>query len=375
MSFTIPPPAPHVRLLLGMLSDAAGCTELTLDSWDTLVRTARAARLLGVLAVRIERAELTRRLPEPVTNHLRAATAEAQFLRQMTLRQLNVVAETLRPLGARLLALKGSAYILRDSECAFGRLPRDLDIMVARDRLDEVEQALLSAGWKFQKTDRYDQHYYRAWSHELPPMRAPAMPLELDVHHSILPPVGRLRPDARDLIDAAVPVTHDSCWWTLCPADQLLHAAAHLFQDSDCVERLRDLIDIDGLLRELAGADPNFWGTLLERAQKLNLGRPLWYSTAFCRAWLDTPVPQAVVSEIERFAPPTPSRALMVSLAARVLPPIHPDLEAGLADRSAGAALEFRALWLRMPPWTLAYHGASKLVRSMRRPAAEPSAG
>jgi len=65
----------------------------------------------------------------------------------------------------------------------------------------------------------------------------------------------------------------------------------------------------------------------------------------------------------------------MSALAGRVLPPIHPDAEAGAVERVAASILEFRALWLRMPPWTLAYHSVSKLVRSMRKPTASPSAG
>ncbi len=375
MNWPVPPPAPHVRLLLGAIARPAGCTDLSLPLWDLLVRTARSARLLGVLASRVERQGVANDLPEPVANHLRAASAEARYLRQMTLRQLDALGETLEPVGTRLIALKGSAYILSGSECAEGRLPRDLDIMVAREKLNEVEQALLSAGWEFQKTDPYDQHYYRAWSHELPPMRAPAMPLELDVHHAILPPVGRLRPEPRALLEAAVPIPSDARWWVLCPADRLLHAAAHLFQDSDCINRLRDLFDIDLMLREFDRNDAGVWGKLCERARILNLGRPLWYALAFGRAWLGTPVPDAAWSELRRHRPPDLHLRLMASLAARVLQPVHPDAEAAWTDRAAASALEFRALWLRMPPWTLAYHGASKLGRLLRKPAGQSAAG
>jgi hypothetical protein len=56
----------------------------------------------------------------------------------------------------------------------------------------------------------------------------------------------------------------------------------------------------------------------------------------------------------------------MPAAVARVLAPVHPDAEAGFSDRIAAAGLEFRALWLRMPPWTLAFHGTSKFVRSFR---------
>jgi hypothetical protein len=264
--------------------------------------------------------------------------------------------------AARPVALKGSAYILRNARCAAGRLPQDVDILVERDRLDEVEKALLAAGWEFQKTDAYDQQYYRAWSHELPPMRAPALPLDLDVHHAILPPLGRLRPSSKALFDAAISVA-DGQWYTLAPPDLVLHVAVHLIQDSDCVNRLRDLVDFDSLVRELAAEDLQFWRLLGERAAKLGLGRPLGYALRLARDWLDTPVESAVI-EFANVRPGFVGRAVVLPLAARCLTAVDPDLEPGPADRVARSAMAFRALWLRMPPWLLAYHASHKLLRS-----------
>lgn len=368
-------PELHARLLFDAIVRPAGCASLDEGAWDLLVRTARSARLLGSLAARIEETGISGRLPEAVAAHLRAATNEAAYLKQMSLRQLALIAETLRPLALPMLALKGSAYILAALPNSAGRMPRDVDLMVERSRLDEVERTLRAAGWGFSKTDEYDQHYYRAWSHELPPMRAPTLPLELDLHHNILPPIGRLKPDAARLIADSVAVP-GSPYRVLRPADQLLHAAVHLFQDSDCVGKLRDLVDIDGLVRHFAARDgERFWRDLDDSIAVHGLGRPLWYALAFCRAWLETPVPDAVWEGLQAHRPPAPARSLMTSLAGRVLPPVHPDAEPGLADRLAASALELRALWLRMPPWTLAYHGASKAVRAMRRRESAPSAG
>ena len=358
------PPAPHVRLLLDTLADPAGCAALDPSAWDLLVRTARSAKLLGKVAARVDAAAMLDRIPEAVAGHLRAALAEARYLRQMSLRQLAGIADTLQPLAAPMIVLKGSAYIVAGLPCATGRLPRDVDLMVERHRLDDVERALLAAGWQFSKTEEYDQRYYREWSHELPPMRSPALPLELDLHHTILPPIGRLRPDAARLVADSLPVA-GTAFRVLRPADQLLHSVVHLFQDSDCVNKLRDLVDVDSLARDFsAQSGEKFWHQVLESAAFHGLGRPLWYALIFCRAWLGTPVAEAVWDEVCRFRPPALPRSLFVSLAARVLAPVHPDEEAGRVHRSAAAALEFRALWLRMPPWLLAYHSASKLLRS-----------
>jgi hypothetical protein len=364
------PPA-HMRLLLAALTNAAGCESLDPGQWDLLVRTARAGRLLGVVAARLDAAGKMPAVPVAVAAHLHAALAEAAYLRQMMLRELTVVAETLRPLGCMLVALKGAAYILDGRRCAAGRLPRDLDIMVPRERLDEVEQALLAAGWSFEKTDPYDQRYYRDWSHELPPLRAPTLPLELDVHHTILPPLGRLRPSAQALFEASVAAA-GSPWRTLAPADQVLHAAAHLFQDSDCIGRLRDLVDIDSLVRQAVEEFPGFPAELARRAHLLELGGPLWHALQAARAWLLLPIDAAACG----LRPPAwAGRSVVGVLARRCLTIVDPDGGHSLPDRLAHQAMTLRANWLRMPPHMLAFHAANKAVRRFRGGSAKATAG
>jgi hypothetical protein len=239
--------------------------------------------------------------------------------------------------------------------------------MVARAALDDVERALLNAGWEFEKTDPYDQHYYRAWSHEIPPMRCAGQALELDVHHTILPPFGRLRPNTEALFEVAVPIA-GTPFHVLCPSDQVLHAAAHLFQDSDCIGRLRDVVDFDGLVRLYSAAEPDrFWEELLARSRLHQLGRPLWYAVTFARAWLGLPVPNQIENGLNEFCPHWAARLALRALASRTLPPANPDGERSLATYLAGRTLEFRALWLRMPAGVLAYHSAMKLLRTLKR--------
>jgi len=281
--------AGHKRVLLEALACADSCVPRDDGGWDPLVRTARSARLVGVLAVRIERAGLMLQVSQVVANHLRAASAEAHYLRQMSLRQLAAVADTLRPVGAGLLALKGSAYILRNSLCAARRIPRDVDIMVGAAVWTRSNKRCFSRGGR---SRRPILTAITAHCKELPPMRVPAMPFELDVHHTILPPLGRLRADAQSLFAAAAPVA-DPNWWTLCPTDLVLHAAAHLFQDSGWIAGLRDLVDIDSLVREAAVADPRLWEVLGTRvrnfstsgaaAVRADIGKELaWHARCSC---------------------------------------------------------------------------------------------
>jgi hypothetical protein len=305
-------------------------------------------------------------LPDAINRPLLAGSIEGRFRRQKALFLLRTIESQLSIQGGTPVLLKGAAYIVQGLTMAEGRLPADVDVMVRRGALDRVEWALLDAGWEFEKTDPYDQHYYRTWSHELPPMKCAGQALELDLHHGILPPFGRLKPDTEALFAASIPV-EGTPFRVLSPADQVLHAAAHLFQDSDCSGRLRDLVDIDGLVRCFAGRDVSFWQVLEQRARLHQLGRPLWYALTFGREWLATPVPAAFLSSERSAEPSGLPRWLVKTLVPLALFPLDPNSAGRAKNRIASRLMEARAFWLRMPPWLVLFHSINKLFRGLFR--------
>jgi hypothetical protein len=363
-----PTPTRAAAPLIAALTDPAQCGRFDEPRWDRLIALARNARLLGVLAHRVAAATELSQLPARVQRHLNAGLLEARFRRQKALHLLHGIAPLLDGHAGPWVLLKGAAYIAQDLPVAHGRLPADVDLMVPRHALEGIERALLAAGWEFEKTDPYDQHYYRAWSHELPPMRAAGQALELDLHHAILPPLGRIRPDTASLFAAAVPLT-GSPFHVLAPHDQVLHAVVHLAYDSDFVDRLRDLVDIDGLFRLLPLGDPAQRTALVERARHHGMLRPLWLATRLSQRWLGTPGCTELLHEVSAASASAPTVAWAVPVVERVLGPTPLDASDGVPRRLCGLLLEARAAWLRMPPWLVAYHATSKLLRRLRRPA------
>jgi hypothetical protein len=271
--------------------------------------------------------------------------------------------------GFPLVLLKGAAYLTQGLACARGRLFSDVDLLVPRAHLDEAERLLHEAGWTFGELDAHDERYYREWSHELPPLQHPQHPLQLDLHHSILPPTGRVRPDEAALFAAAVPVAGAS-FQALSPEDQVLHACAHVFQDSDLSGMFRDLVDLDGLLREF-GARPQFWNALIERARVHGVGRALWYGLDFCGALLATPVPPSAVEALAFAAPGPLIGSTMARLGGLSLLPESPDRLPSLAKRGARQALFLRYLWQRFPLRLLVLLAAAKGARRFRRGGSE----
>src|SRR3546814_12604352 len=98
-----------------------------------------------------------------------------------------------------------TAYEMRISDWSSDVCSSDLlDVLVLATDIRRAENALLKAGWEWVKSDPYDDHYYRAHMHELPPMIHKARDRMIDVHHTILPKPHRITPDALALVSDPV---------------------------------------------------------------------------------------------------------------------------------------------------------------------------
>ncbi|WP_119421939.1 nucleotidyltransferase domain-containing protein [Desertibaculum subflavum] len=344
--------------LLRALREPAAMAGFEPALWNLVLPRARNAGLVGRLGVRAEAAGIAAALPERVRDMLVAAEAVAATHDRMIRFEVGRIRRALDGTGIGFTLLKGAAYVLGGLKAARGRLVSDVDILVARERIDEVERRLIEHGWRQEKTSAYDQRYYRDWMHELPPLRHRGRMTVVDVHHNILPLTGRLRIDAAKLLAAARPVEGLDGVTILAPADLVLHNVVHLFQDGDVNHGLRDLADLDDLLRHF-GPEPGFWSALAARTAELGLGRPVNYALRHAAALLGTPIDPALRAAVGRTAAPPPIDRLMQALLGRALARSGqpaPDLPTRLARE----ALYLRSHWLRMPPVMLAGHLARK---------------
>ncbi|OHC95379.1 MAG: hypothetical protein A3H25_15215 [Sphingomonadales bacterium RIFCSPLOWO2_12_FULL_63_15] len=231
-------------LLVRALRDPSSVTALDAPGWNGLIAAARAERLIGTLAFRLAD------VPVPVTVQPILADARTDAAREarQALWEADRAVQALRSLDVRVILLKGTAYAAAGLRAGQGRFIGDLDILVPRDRLAAVEQALIAAGWEWVKEDAYDDAYYRQWMHELPPMIHRTRDRMIDVHHTILPLTARPKPDAAALIANAELIADGL--YMLSAEDRVCHAAAHMLADGDLQGGLRNLWDIYGLLTE-----------------------------------------------------------------------------------------------------------------------------
>ncbi len=349
------------QTLFDCMADPALLAALEPRPQQALLRLARRAALLTRLGARLDEAGCLDRLAPRARDHLRAAGAVAEHHARSVRWEMNRVRRALRDLDVKTVLVKGAAYVMQGLPVARGRLVNDVDILVPRAALAAVERALLEHGWVPLGEDEYDDSYYRRWMHELPPLRHRERGAVIDVHHTILPLTGRLHPDPQLLFAAARPLPQGGLY-VLAPEDMVLHSAAHAFQDGDLGGGLRDLADLDSLLRHFGAQEDGFWQRLVPRARQLQLARPLCYALRYAgRVWR-TPIPEEVANEVQRDGPRWPVRRLMDALVARAVAPVrggHPDVAGDLSR----LMLYVRSHWLRMPPLMLARHLARKAAR------------
>ncbi len=332
--------------------------ELDEHGWDRLLRHARASGLHARLAA--AQAD-TPGLPDGVRRHLISATRIAAYRRKLVEAELFQLAP-LCDTGFPVVVLKGAAYVLQQRRMAIGRFVSDVDLLVPAAHLRTMERTLRAAGWRSEPLTPYDERYYRDWSHETPPLRFPGHGLELDLHHAITPITGSLAFDPAPLFARCEPIA-GTPFHALAAEDQVLHACVHCFHDGDLAVRVREVVDIDGLLSELA-LRHGFWNTLLARAEELGLQRPLWYGLHFTRSWLACPVPETVLAALP--APAPPLRRIMDALVPLAMLPGDLDGPPSPSVRIARTAMLARYHRLRMPLRLLLPHLLRKSVLRLR---------
>jgi Uncharacterised nucleotidyltransferase len=333
------------RHLAKALAEPSYVLGLDARGWNALLTMARSERLDATLGLRLAGLDI----PPTARAVLDGALAGQAGNRTTALWEAEMALRALSPHGIPVILLKGAAFVAAGLDAGLGRRIGDLDILVPRDRLDDAESALLKARFEWVKDDPYDQAYYRDHMHELPPLIHRDRDQMIDVHHTILPLTARPRPDAAALVAASIPAdpAKPDGVRVLCPQDMIIHAVAHLFADGDMEGGMRNLWDIDRLVRQF-GSTPDFWPRLIERARLHQLAKSTSRALRLTRHLYGTPVDSHFAWD---------GRRGDIFYLGRIL------ARNGWGQQSRKLlrfAFYVRSHWIRMPPLMLAKHLARK---------------
>lgn len=356
-------------LLISFLRD---CDEKTLKNidvdsypWELLIRQSRRANLISRIAQLLLEAEVLSNIPIQPRQHFLNALCLAKANARATTWEVRDLYRVLRQKNIDFVLLKGAAYAWSENSASKGRLFGDVDILVHRSSIVEAETTLVHSGWMGTTLDSYDQRYFRQWMHEIPPLQHLKRQTTLDLHHSIIAPVCHPNFSAEDLWQQVIPVKDMPGLFVLSNIDMILHSATHLFHEGEFEQGLRDLSDLDLMIREYITSD-DLWDSLLKRAVELGFETPLHYALSYTQQILHTPIPKAILERVkkERGRSYLPSRLLdMLFLAA--LAPDHETCRVK-GGKSARFLLFIRSHWIRMPWYILFPHLIRKSWRSLQ---------
>lgn len=350
------------NILISVLKKPSIMTELSTDEWNDCLREAKIAGLAGRLAADAIYLDIIEKLPLKVQNTFKSNTYNSQSSTRKIKWEINRVRRAMLGTDEKLILLKGGAYIAEGLKCTNGRMSVDLDILVAKNRIDYAEEKFLAAGWEHQVEDDYDQKYYREYAHELPPLVHPERYISIDVHHTILPLTSRVKPDIQKMIKNSIESLDG--FHVFSNVDMILHSVVHLFQDGEIRSSLRNLLEQHDMYEEF-GQNEAFWSSLVPRAIELGLTRSLFYSLNYTKLILNTDIPEAVMNEIKPYGPGVLAMGLMNWMVPAV---ISPTLGAsGIIRWICQNGLYVRSHWLKMPPLLLAKHLTIKFFKNFTK--------
>ncbi|WFP50723.1 nucleotidyltransferase family protein [Methylomonas sp. EFPC3] len=339
-------------LIVKVLNGEMSAPELTLKQWELLIRQAQASMLAGVLCYRFDPDSI----PIRALRHLQSARVHSDKQVNDLLWEIHHLKKVAAELGLPLILLKGAAYAASACPAARGRFFSDIDLLVPRPVIADAEKKLMAHGWVSSLHNTYDQYYYRKWMHEIPPLRHVFRGSVIDLHHNILPLTSKACPNASLLIEAAVNVGDNPQIRVLQMPDMVVHSAVHLFYDGELDHGLRDLVDLDSLLRN---SSEDIAMLVVERAFELGLQRSIFYAFRYLNIILQTPISAEVQQRSQQAAPGRFGLQMMDFLFLRALMPAHPSC----GDQWTGLArwlLYVRSHWLKMPWYLLFPHLSRK---------------
>lgn len=324
--------------LLKILRHPDEMWSLSLKSWEVLIPLACFTGLWPRLAAQVRRRGKQADVPPQVWLQMEAALRVADVKSNTYRWEVSCLERAMADVSCPLILLKGAAFLTSEMPWAEARTFQDIDVLVPHSQLTEVESALREQGWVDSHQSPLDAMYFRQWLQELAPMWHVERKIQVDIHHSIIPPRDRLHFDPSPLFEDAVPIQGPI--YTLSPVDMVLHGTSNLFCTGEFTYILADLYDMHSMLG-MFSQRPEFWSCLVSRAEHLNLTKPLYYALRYLREIFDTQVPPEVVVAAECWRPGRLTLKFVDTLVHRTLFPNSLDQ----IDGGRNLALIVREYW------------------------------
>tara|TARA_R110000751_G_scaffold3930_6_gene18572 strand:+ start:11226 stop:12341 length:1116 start_codon:yes stop_codon:yes gene_type:complete len=341
-----------------LLIDSQKTLDLALSDWVQVIRVFRSEGLLARFAYQLQDSGVFKSAPEYAQKHLSSAIKVAQRQVSSVNFESRQIVKALSSRQAKLYLLKGAAYCLLNTTFSKGRIFSDIDLLVAKKDLQDIEDTLKLHGWMSEVLSRYDEAYYREWAHEVPPMKHAGRGTIIDLHHNLYLPISGRAPEIELFLNNAYELNG---FYILRPAAMTLHSIIHLMLNDDLGHAYRDLNDLHLMFTEFN--NETYWNDLLDLADRSGFADELFLACRYCQRFFGTNIDKkhaALLSNMHNMG--KLSLYFLDKLFVVALSPKHPLVKRKLAGLSEFLIVT-RAHLKKMPVHILIYHLVHKLCR------------
>ncbi len=331
----------------------------TLEEWNQLVLILRKEKMLARFYAILERGQLLEEIPPEALRHFVNANIVSKKQAALAKKEASELSKALSDKADYIVFLKGAAYSVTDNPASLGRVYSDIDLLVPKNNLENIEQYLCVVGWKHHSLDDYDEMYYRKWAHEIPPMQHGSRGTVLDIHHNLVPVISgksiNIQAFVKDYGTAHNNIT------VLCEPAMFFHSAIHLFFNEDMSSAFRDMTD---LYLVSSAQSEQFFHDVMAITEKYGFRKECILAFHLLSIHFNISLPNVTASlvsvELERVS------SLELLLLQRLTLPKH----ILICDGERGFSLwlgELRGHWMKMPIGTLAFHLLMKSYRNVMK--------
>ncbi|MCS7219916.1 MAG: nucleotidyltransferase family protein [Anaerolineae bacterium] len=282
--------ARFLQALTAPSTDALGAWLLTNELNTEAVSWLQRQRLAPYAFYRLREAGLIARLPQATQAALRSSFYATAAYNAVLTAELGALLASLRRREVEPIVLKGMALGITLYPVPNARPTSDLDLLVERRQMEAVRQVLVEREYRDMGLD---PEHHQAFCNHLHAWRKVSNDLSVSVEahwHLVHDPAYARHMDLRDLRARARRVDFGPfSALVLDPADQLIHACAHLLLHHGYNWSWLWLLDLH-LLVERYGATWD-WDELVSRAEALRLARALQYWLELAETWMGTRLP------------------------------------------------------------------------------------
>jgi hypothetical protein len=269
--------------------------ELDMEVVDWL----QSQRLAPYTFYRLREAGLITGLPQATQTVLQSSFYAAAAHHTILTIELGALLAALHPLGVDPIILKGMALGVTLYPVPNARPTSDLDLLVEREQMKAVRQVLAERKYRDMGLD---PEHHQAFCNHLHAWRTTANGLHVSVEahwHLVHDPGYAHRMDLRGLRARAQRVNFGPfSALVLDPADQLIHACAHLLLHHGHNWNMVWLLDLR-LLVDRYGAIWD-WDELMSQAEKLQLACALRYWLELTESWTGVDLPARAKQALAR---------------------------------------------------------------------------